>query len=48
MYAALSLTNRNTKTNNPVENVMLKATPDDLGKIQDILQAWTKEILSRK
>ena len=37
-----------TKTNDPMETVMLKATPDDLGKMQDMLQAWAKEILSRK
>lgn len=30
-----------TKLNDPMENVMLEATPEDLGKMQDMLQAWT-------
>ncbi len=37
-----------TKPNDPMENVMLKATPEDLGKMQEMLQAWAKEILARK
>jgi len=37
-----------TKPNDPMENVMPKATPEDLGKMQDMLQSWAKEILSRK
>ena len=31
-----------TKPNNPIEDVMLKATKEDLGKMQEMLQAWAK------
>ncbi len=37
-----------TKQNDPMKNVMLKATPEDLGKMQEMLQTWANEILSRR